>query len=116
MKLLSGDTPLVCELALRPLALVFWSILGARALDNGLARTPTMGWLHWERFMCNLDCQEEPDACIRYEILSDPSSFRVFVWVYLVEGMEHLSWRDRSIIDALKKIPSNFYIIYFILN
>lgn len=86
MKLLSGDTPLVCELALRPLALVFWSILGARALDNGLARTPTMGWLHWERFMCNLDCQEEPDACIRYEILSDPSSFRVFVWVYLVEG------------------------------
>lgn len=87
MRLLSGDPRLICELALRSLALVFWSLLGARALDNGLARTPTMGWLHWERFMCNLDCQEEPDACIRYETLSGPFSFCVFVWVYLVDGM-----------------------------
>lgn len=87
MKLFSGDPRLVCELALRPLALVFWSVLGAKALDNGLARTPTMGWLHWERFMCNLDCQEEPDSCIRYEILSGRFSFRVFLWAYLVEGM-----------------------------
>lgn len=53
-------------LALRFLAVVLWSFPGARALDNGLAITPTMGWLHWERFMCNLDCQEEPDSCIRY--------------------------------------------------
>lgn len=87
MELLRGDPSLVYELALPPLALVFWSILGAKALDNGLALTPTMGWLHWERFMCNLDCQEEPDACIRYEILSGPFPFRVFVWVYLVEEM-----------------------------
>ncbi|XP_077434431.1 alpha-galactosidase A isoform X2 [Vanacampus margaritifer] len=36
----------------------------ARALDNGLARTPTMGWLHWERFMCNTDCDADPDTCI----------------------------------------------------
>ncbi|KAM9835710.1 alpha-galactosidase A isoform 1-T1 [Syngnathus typhle] len=34
------------------------------ALDNGLARTPTMGWLHWERFMCNTDCEADPDNCI----------------------------------------------------
>lgn len=37
----------------------------ARALDNGLALTPTMGWLHWERFMCNIDCDRDPDNCIR---------------------------------------------------
>ncbi|XP_061581694.1 alpha-galactosidase A [Cololabis saira] len=36
----------------------------ARALDNGLALQPTMGWLHWERFMCNTDCEAEPDTCI----------------------------------------------------
>ncbi|KPP57728.1 Alpha-galactosidase A-like [Scleropages formosus] len=36
----------------------------ARALDNGLALTPAMGWLHWERFMCNTDCNAEPDNCI----------------------------------------------------
>ncbi|XP_061643918.1 alpha-galactosidase A isoform X1 [Phyllopteryx taeniolatus] len=34
------------------------------ALDNGLARTPTMGWLHWERFMCNTDCDADPENCI----------------------------------------------------
>ncbi|XP_054647464.1 alpha-galactosidase A isoform X1 [Dunckerocampus dactyliophorus] len=39
-----------------------WSHGGA--LDNGLARTPTMGWLHWERFMCNIDCDSDPENCI----------------------------------------------------
>ncbi|XP_047210255.1 alpha-galactosidase A [Girardinichthys multiradiatus] len=34
------------------------------ALDNGLALKPTMGWLHWERFMCNTDCDTDPDNCI----------------------------------------------------
>lgn len=56
-----------CVLALSLMALVFWEIPGAWALDNGLAMTPTMGWLHWERFMCNTDCTEEPDSCIRYQ-------------------------------------------------
>ncbi|XP_023253795.1 alpha-galactosidase A isoform X2 [Seriola lalandi dorsalis] len=36
----------------------------AEALDNGLALKPTMGWLHWERFMCNIDCDKDPDNCI----------------------------------------------------
>lgn len=35
------------------------------ALDNGLALKPTMGWLHWERFMCNIDCGKDPNNCIR---------------------------------------------------
>ncbi|KAL7979458.1 hypothetical protein Chor_004616 [Crotalus horridus] len=34
------------------------------ALDNGLARTPPMGWLHWERFLCQTDCEREPRDCI----------------------------------------------------
>jgi len=33
-------------------------------LDNGLARTPPMGWLSWERFECNTDCESDPDSCI----------------------------------------------------
>uniref|UniRef100_A0A8C9L8G7 Alpha-galactosidase n=1 Tax=Pavo cristatus TaxID=9049 RepID=A0A8C9L8G7_PAVCR len=36
------------------------------ALDNGVARTPPMGWLHWERFLCGTDCAAEPDRCVRY--------------------------------------------------
>ena len=35
-----------------------------QALDNGLALTPPMGWLSWERFRCNVDCEHDPDNCI----------------------------------------------------
>ncbi|XP_059202138.1 alpha-galactosidase A isoform X2 [Centropristis striata] len=48
----------VCLLAVMAL----WS--PAEALDNGLALLPPMGWLHWERFMCNTDCDTDPDNCI----------------------------------------------------
>lgn len=34
------------------------------ALDNGLALTPPMGWLSWERFGCQVDCETYPDSCI----------------------------------------------------
>jgi hypothetical protein len=34
-------------------------------LENGLLRTPPMGWLAWERFRCNIDCVEDPKNCIR---------------------------------------------------
>ncbi|MBN3305114.1 alpha-N-acetylgalactosaminidase [Amia ocellicauda] len=33
-------------------------------LDNGLARTPPMGWLAWERYRCDIDCDTDPDNCI----------------------------------------------------
>ncbi|CAL1545948.1 unnamed protein product [Lymnaea stagnalis] len=36
----------------------------AQGLDNGLALTPPMGWLSWERFRCNVDCTNDPDNCI----------------------------------------------------
>ncbi|XP_071847406.1 alpha-N-acetylgalactosaminidase-like isoform X2 [Apostichopus japonicus] len=36
----------------------------AYGLQNGLARTPPMGWLSWERFRCNTDCDNHPDSCI----------------------------------------------------
>ena len=36
------------------------------ALNNGLALTPPMGWLSWERYRCNTDCVNDPDNCIRF--------------------------------------------------
>lgn len=36
-----------------------------RVLENGLLRTPPMGWLAWERFRCNVNCDEDPKNCIR---------------------------------------------------
>lgn len=38
---------------------------GVVGLNNGAARTPPMGWLSWERFMCQVDCKTYPDSCIR---------------------------------------------------
>lgn len=35
------------------------------ALDNGVMRTPPMGWLAWERFRCDIDCEHDPKNCIR---------------------------------------------------
>uniref|UniRef100_A0A3B4X814 Alpha-galactosidase n=1 Tax=Seriola lalandi dorsalis TaxID=1841481 RepID=A0A3B4X814_SERLL len=34
------------------------------ALDNGLLRTPPMGWMAWERFRCDVDCKDDPENCI----------------------------------------------------
>ena len=39
-------------------------ISGIAALENGLARTPPMGWMSWERFRCNTDCASDPENCI----------------------------------------------------
>lgn len=95
MKQKSRHQQLAWVLVLRFLTLVFWDVLGVRALDNGLAKTPTMGWLHWERFMCNVNCQEEPDSCIRYTRYSEilvtffPSPLHVFILLYL-EGWRML--------------------------
>lgn len=39
-----------------------WSVV--LCLDNGLALTPPMGWLSWERFGCQTDCETYPNSCI----------------------------------------------------
>lgn len=33
-------------------------------LDNGLALTPPMGWLAWERYVCETNCDLYPGECI----------------------------------------------------
>ena len=47
-----------------------WGGGGVQALDNGLARTPPMGWLAWERFRCNTDCINDPHNCIRFVFIA----------------------------------------------
>ena len=47
------------------LILIFNLINIMKCLDNGLALTPPMGWLTWERFRCNTDCLNDPENCIR---------------------------------------------------
>jgi alpha-N-acetylgalactosaminidase len=41
---------------------------------SGLAKTPPMGWLSWERFTCTIDCEQFPDDCINsrlYKSMAD---------------------------------------------
>jgi len=40
----------------------------AHAADNGLALTPPMGWLSWERYECATDCNHYPNGCINEEL------------------------------------------------
>ena len=43
-------------------------------LDNGLSLTPPMGWLSWERFRCNTDCDHDPEFCIGENLFKQVSS------------------------------------------
>ncbi|KAI6242271.1 Alpha-galactosidase [Aphelenchoides fujianensis] len=53
-------------------AIACWSQCGA--LDNGLVRTPPMGWMSWTRYYCEIDCDNHPFSCINenlYEAQAD---------------------------------------------
>ena len=46
------------------------------ALDNGVARTPPMGWMTWERFRCTAgvsgtgpSCADDPDNCLNAKLI-----------------------------------------------
>ncbi|KAL7635615.1 UNVERIFIED_CONTAM: hypothetical protein RMT77_013432 [Armadillidium vulgare] len=62
------------------------------ALDNGLALTPPMGWLAWERFRCNTDCQNDPDNCISEDL------FKTMADIIATEGYAQLGY-DTVIMD-----------------
>lgn len=58
---------------MHPAVLLFASALAvsAFALDNGLMKTPPMGWLAWERFRCDIDCENDPKNCIRQAVINE---------------------------------------------
>lgn len=51
---------------MKQLLVLCFVLVSVKALDNGLGLTPPMGWLSWERFRCNIDCDNDPENCIRY--------------------------------------------------
>ena len=51
---LSAALTMVLLLALVPALLVLRAAPPAQALDNGLAKTPPMGWNDWNAFGCNV--------------------------------------------------------------
>lgn len=49
----------------------------AMALDNGLALTPPMGWMTWQRFRCVTDCATYPDSCVSHKNVMDQAKLLV---------------------------------------
>jgi alpha-N-acetylgalactosaminidase len=50
---------------------MWFLVATALSLDNGLALTPPMGWMAWEQFHCEIDCQAHPTTCISEKLFID---------------------------------------------
>lgn len=48
------------------------------SLDNGLAITPPMGWMSWERFRCVTDCENDPRNCISERLYKEMADAMVY--------------------------------------
>jgi len=60
---------------------------------NGLARTPPMGWMSWERFRCVIDCVRYPDDCIGEKLYMTMTD-HIANDGYLAAGYNHVSIDD----------------------
>ncbi|VEN45457.1 unnamed protein product [Callosobruchus maculatus] len=67
---------------------------GVSPLDNGLAKTPPMGWLAWERFRCNTDCKNDPDNCISENL------FRTMADILVNEGYAKVGYEYINVDDC----------------
>ncbi|KAF5271102.1 hypothetical protein FQA39_LY08240 [Lamprigera yunnana] len=61
----------------------------AECLNNGLALTPPMGWMSWQRFMCLTDCNLYPDDCISDKLFRQIADLMVSEG-YLEAGYDYL--------------------------
>ncbi|KAL1502109.1 hypothetical protein ABEB36_007302 [Hypothenemus hampei] len=78
---------------------IFLKIYTIHSLDNGLALTPPMGWLSWERFRCLTNCTAYPNECIN-EALFKRSADKMVSDGYLKAGYEYIiiddCWSEKS--------------------
>jgi hypothetical protein len=63
------------------------------SLDNGLAKTPPMGWMDWSRFFCQVDCVKYPNACINEQLFMSHADAMVSGG-YLAAGYDTLHVDD----------------------
>ncbi|CAO1331323.1 unnamed protein product [Diamesa serratosioi] len=90
-------------------------VVSVTSLDNGLAKTPPMGWMSWERFRCITDCDKYPDDCISERLFKEMADVMVRDG-YLAAGYEYVNiddcWaefeRDKSgkMVADKKRFPS----------
>jgi len=96
------------------LLIIFAFAISVSGLDNGQARTPVMGWLDWEKFRCNIDCEATPDTCIAEKLFMDMAD-RMAADGYLDAGYNHVNIDDcwlnkagRNANGSLEADPTRF--------
>ena len=60
---------------------------------NGLAKTPPMGWMSWEIFRCQTNCETHPDSCIDHNLYEQMTD-RIVEDGYLAAGYDQVSIDD----------------------
>ena len=75
----------------------------ATALDNGVAKTPPLGWMTWQRYRCNTNCSADPRNCISEQLVRDTAQSMVDLG-YRDAGYEYVSldacWNTPGSSDA----------------
>ncbi|XP_071786708.1 alpha-N-acetylgalactosaminidase-like isoform X5 [Asterias amurensis] len=74
-------------------ALLMLCAVSTQALDNGLGRTPPMGWMTWERFRCNTDCKNDPYNCVSEKLVKQMAD-RLVEDGYKDAGYEYINIDD----------------------
>uniref|UniRef100_A0A8R1TWT8 Alpha-galactosidase n=1 Tax=Onchocerca volvulus TaxID=6282 RepID=A0A8R1TWT8_ONCVO len=78
------------------------------ALENGLARTPPMGWMSWTKFYCQMDCVQHPFTCINEKLYMDMAD-RMVEDGYLQAGYQYVHiddcWMERQRDQDNRLIP-----------
>jgi len=91
------------------LLLLFSLLHTAAALDNGLAKTPPMGWLNWERYRCNIDCKNDPNNCISADLFLTMAKHIAYDG-YADVGYEYVNiddcWMERERGDSGQLVPN----------
>ena len=64
-----------------------------RALANGRALTPPMGFVSWQRFRCNIDCAHDPENCISEHLYKSIADALVSEG-YAAAGYTHVNMDD----------------------
>ncbi|XP_060599688.1 alpha-N-acetylgalactosaminidase-like isoform X1 [Ruditapes philippinarum] len=70
------------------------ALSGTESLDNGLALTPPMGWMQWERFRCNINCTDDPDNCISERL------FKTMADIMVSDGYRDAGYKYVAIDDC----------------
>lgn len=81
------------QIFLLSLALVALALIPAEGRNNGLALTPPMGWLTWERFRCQTDCKNYPETCISENLIKAMTQ-RLIDDGYLAAGYQYITIDD----------------------